>query len=327
MLYSSDPMELNGKDLRPLPLAERKATLAKLLASDMPLGSMSSLPNAQNGARHTPTLWTREARHRFLKAVRPTSGTIVFQPWESTDSVRNAMIVQTIISLSLFVAAVFLAKALIYAFRSEPTITPPTLDWAFANANVLNALPDNERLRLRLQVASDIYRALQTRLDGYRQSAAAIFLGVIAGLLTLDASLTSNFGRIIVGVDVVDKSRSPQVNLRITYIMFGCAIMLALAGVFIYWILRTIRHYFAEMTGVVYKFDLANKAFVPDVWFSAQTLYPYSFRTNRTLIIGGEILSVWYDPSIKVFIEAIVSLFFFHVVAFFAVSYYMLNQQ
>jgi bifunctional non-homologous end joining protein LigD len=33
MLYAFDLLELNGKDLRPLPLSERKAKLARLLAS------------------------------------------------------------------------------------------------------------------------------------------------------------------------------------------------------------------------------------------------------------------------------------------------------
>jgi ATP-dependent DNA ligase len=32
MLYAFDLLELNGKDLRPLPLCDRKATLAGLLA-------------------------------------------------------------------------------------------------------------------------------------------------------------------------------------------------------------------------------------------------------------------------------------------------------
>jgi bifunctional non-homologous end joining protein LigD len=32
MLYAFDLLDLNGKDLRPLPLGERKAKLARLLA-------------------------------------------------------------------------------------------------------------------------------------------------------------------------------------------------------------------------------------------------------------------------------------------------------
>jgi hypothetical protein len=176
--------------------------------------------------------------------------------------------------------------------RSEGEITPPTLDWCFSNDPV-----DNQRLRL--QVASDIYRALQTRLDGYRQSAAAIFLGVIAGLLTLDASVTSNFGKIIVGVDIVGK----PIYLRIGYIILDFGVILAIAWYFIYRILSTISYYFAEMAGVVYKFDLANKVFITDAWFTAQTLYPHSFRTDKTLVISGETLSVWYDPSIRVFYD------------------------
>ena len=49
MLYAFDLLELNSKDLRPLPLVERKAKLARLLAR-APLGLMFSEHTDQEGA-------------------------------------------------------------------------------------------------------------------------------------------------------------------------------------------------------------------------------------------------------------------------------------
>jgi bifunctional non-homologous end joining protein LigD len=48
-LYAFDLLELNGKDLRPLPLVERKAKLARLLAR-APLGIVFSEHTDQDGA-------------------------------------------------------------------------------------------------------------------------------------------------------------------------------------------------------------------------------------------------------------------------------------
>ena len=79
------------------------------------------------------------------------------------------------------------------------------------------------------------------------------------------------------------------------------------------------------MTGVVYKFDLANKAFVAGAWFVSQTLFPHSFKTDKTLTIGGETLAVWYDPSIRAFIRGICWLFALHVLAFLYVGYLIID--
>src|SRR5271169_954778 len=49
MLYTFDLLELNGKDLRPLPLGERKARLAKLLAR-APAGIVFNEHTDENGA-------------------------------------------------------------------------------------------------------------------------------------------------------------------------------------------------------------------------------------------------------------------------------------
>jgi hypothetical protein len=49
MLYAFDLLELNGKDLRPLPLGERKAKLAKLLAGAA-AGIVFNEHTSENGA-------------------------------------------------------------------------------------------------------------------------------------------------------------------------------------------------------------------------------------------------------------------------------------
>jgi hypothetical protein len=48
-------------------------------------------------------------------------------------------------------------------------------------------------VRLKLQTISDIYKAMQTRLDGYRQSTGAIFLAVFAASLTFDSVIIRLF--------------------------------------------------------------------------------------------------------------------------------------
>src|SRR5579859_4413650 len=120
---------------------------------------------------------------------------------------------------------------------SMPTL--PT-NWTFT-ADLTNS----DLSRHKAQVASDIYRALQTRLDGYRQSAAAIFLGVIAGLLTMDSAIATNFGRNL--VDLIPSDNAYQIHHRIGYVLIIAAISLLLAKIFVVFVLRRIRYYFAEM--------------------------------------------------------------------------------
>jgi len=54
--------------------------------------------------------------------------------------------------------------------------------WAFSEDL---SSPD---VHIRMQVISDIYKAIQTRLDGYRQSAGAIFLAVFASAVAFDST-------------------------------------------------------------------------------------------------------------------------------------------
>lgn len=199
---------------------------------------------------------------------------------------------------------------------------PDQLEWTFLPPTT--EATDEHRIKLRLQVMSDIYRALQTRLDGYRQSAAAIFLGVIAGLLTLDASIASAFGRILVGDDVPPAARLLLVHHRIGWIILASGFVLLAAGLFIHHILEWIHYYFAEMSGVVYKFDVANKVFGLGEWLAGQTLYPMSFRTTRRLDIAGEELLVWFDPSIGMFLMVVRIVFILNILAFWSLGAYML---
>jgi len=192
--------------------------------------------------------------------------------------------------------------------------------WTFFQDNMEAA----DQAKYRFQVTSDIYRVLQSRLDGYRQSAAAIFLGVIAGLLTLDASVVAAFGKIVIGSEPIAQDHVGLVHFRIGWILLACGILVGAAFLFINYVLSTIHHYFAEMTSVVYKFDLANKVFNEGEWIAGESLYPKGFRTEKRLQIGEEQLLVWHDPSIRLFLEVIKVFFSLHFLIFVLTSEYIL---
>ena len=199
-----------------------------------------------------------------------------------------------------------------------------TRDWTFWEADAAGLTPADQQ-KFRLQASSDVYRAMQTRLDGYRQSAAAIFLGVVAGLLTLDASLASAFGKIITGAETIDPCRAALVHFRIGCVIVAAALAILLAGIFIQHLVWRIGYYFAEMSGVVYQFDLAHKLFERDALISSRTVYPEKFRATEKLVIGGEIWLVWFDPSIKMFLAVVRIVFSLNTVIFFAIGLYMLR--
>jgi hypothetical protein len=205
--------------------------------------------------------------------------------------------------------------------RAE-SVPKQTRDWIFLQADGVSA---EHQQRFRLQVTSDVYRAMQTRLDGYRQSAAAIFLGVVAGLLTLDASLASSFGRIITGAEQIKADHVALVEFRIGCIILTSAVVLILAGIFVQYLIARINHYFAEMSGVVYQFDLANKLFEPDAWLSGRTVYPQKFKTEKEMVINGETWLVWYDPSIRMFLAVVRIIFSLNVAILLAVGLYLLR--
>jgi MFS family permease len=195
-----------------------------------------------------------------------------------------------------------------------------TRDWTFWEADAAGLTPADQQ-RFRLQASSDVYRAMQTRLDGYRQSAAAIFLGVVAGLLTLDASLASAFGKIITGAETTNA----LVHFRVGCVLVAAALGILLAGIFVQHLVWRIGYYFAEMSGVVYQFDLAHKLFERDALISSRTVYPEKFRATEELVIGGETWLVWFDPSIKMFLTVVRTVFSLNTVIFLAIGFYMLR--
>jgi bifunctional non-homologous end joining protein LigD len=60
MLYAFDLLELNGKDLRPLPLGERKAKLAKLLG-----GSAAGIVFNEHSDEDSATVFEHACRFGF----------------------------------------------------------------------------------------------------------------------------------------------------------------------------------------------------------------------------------------------------------------------
>jgi bifunctional non-homologous end joining protein LigD len=82
MLYAFDLLELNGADLRPLPLAERKAKLAKLLAR-APAGIAFNEHTEEDGARVF-----RHARNMGLEGIVSKRLTAPYRSGPSRDWIK-----------------------------------------------------------------------------------------------------------------------------------------------------------------------------------------------------------------------------------------------
>jgi hypothetical protein len=180
----------------------------------------------------------------------------------------------------------------------------------------LNNLPaqnaEDARIRFKIQSLSDVYKTLQSRLDGYRQSAGAVFLAVLAAALTIDASFIRFFDP---GMLTALHS-----NPRLASMLTGGAgllvIVLCVAG---YVMIRNLGKYFAEMTSIVYKIDEANQAWEVSAWINGETLYPNNFRLaqdpkhNVSRSPDDPILIGWYDPAIKRFKNITAVIFVAHL--------------
>jgi hypothetical protein len=182
-------------------------------------------------------------------------------------------------------------------------------DWQF-----LTGASDEEKRRFQAQTLSDIYRAMQTRLDGYRQSAGAVFLAVMATSLTFD----SVFVRFV--VDPGSGGTNP--NLTLVVLVSG-AIVLAVtwvSAVIIGWL----GQYFAEMTSIVYMIDESNRVFERGAWLASEQLYPENFKISPpykpmnivTRRMGDVTLIGWHDPSIRAFVGITWVLFFLHLIVY-----------
>jgi hypothetical protein len=167
----------------------------------------------------------------------------------------------------------------------------------------IQAAANDNMLRQKIQAISDIYKAMQTRLDGYRQSAGAIFLAVFATSLTFD----SVFIRIFFDKSTFDLISA---NSKFFGVIIGVAGLLVVTCCAVSWaIIRNIGEAFSEMTSIVYKIDEANGVFANDALLQGEALYPRSFRIERSRAgvrnvsrSRGEVLWGWSDPAIKRFL-------------------------
>ncbi|PNE10904.1 MAG: hypothetical protein CR217_11660 [Beijerinckiaceae bacterium] len=162
-----------------------------------------------------------------------------------------------------------------------------------------------------MQVISDIYKAIQTRLDGYRQSAGAIFLAVFAAAVAFD----STFIRLYFDNGSEQKLSTGLITLS------GFIILLIYFVAF--FIIESINGHFAEMTSIIYKIDSANEVWTKGVWLENEALYPLRFektvdvRTSET----DPPLPGWRDPAIRLFQDLIVVIGALHLVFFLAVYF------
>jgi hypothetical protein len=103
-------------------------------------------------------------------------------------------------------------------------------------------------------VISDVYRAMQTRLDGYRQGAGAVMIGIIAGVLAIN----SGFVRSLLDENLL-RALENRPDHYFYFIVLGSGALVQGICVVGWWVIRDIEKYFSEMTSVVYKIDEANK--------------------------------------------------------------------
>lgn len=155
-------------------------------------------------------------------------------------------------------------------------------------------------------VISDVYKAMQTRLDGYRQGAGAIMLGIVAGAFAIDAT----FVRLFLDKELVSSLAKPS-DYSFYFVVLGAGIFVE--GLFLTGLLinRIIGQYFAEMSSIIYKIDEANGMWRPDFWINGQTLYPKKFRIPLELPEQRSAANVsrdktvdphlygWRDPTIR----------------------------
>lgn len=155
--------------------------------------------------------------------------------------------------------------------------------------------------RMRIQFVSDAYKSMQSRLDGYRSAAGAIFLAVIAATLTFDTTFVRMF------IDPSFLSSIQQHGLKATsFIVAGSGLIVVSVGLVALFILERIARYFSEMTSIIYKIDMANDAWTPNVYMEGIALYPTNFRLRsdgQKNHVGvhqdDRSLIGWRDPAIR----------------------------
>lgn len=166
-----------------------------------------------------------------------------------------------------------------------------------------------------LVVISDVYKAVQSRLDGYRQGAGAVMIGVVAAALAVD----SGFIRALLDEKLLNALDS-RADHFFYYIIAGASTLVigvCIGGAYVIHILGI---YFAEMTSVIHKIDEANKMWETNHWLVDDTFYPNIFNARRDphrLMNVSRDTSVdafllgWHDPTIvgyKTFIAVLIVL-------------------
>ena len=166
-----------------------------------------------------------------------------------------------------------------------------------------------------LVVVSDVYKAVQSRLDGYRQGAGAVMIGVVAAALAVD----SGFIRALLDEKLLN-ALDHRADHYFYYIIAGASALVigvCIGGAYVIHILGI---YFAEMTSVIHKIDEANKMWERNHWFIGDTFYPNMFNAGRDVQRLTNVsrdhrvdafLLGWHDPTIagyKTFIAVLIVL-------------------
>ena len=135
------------------------------------------------------------------------------------------------------------------------------------------------------RVISDTYMAMQMRLDSYRQSVGALFIGVVAGVFAFDTVYVQMLA--FVG-SAKDRSFIEA------FVNFACFFAIVLAVISCYIIWRMGRH-FRDITAIVHRIEQARRAFDRDAYVQGDALLPEEFRKPQRS---------WSDPMIDMFLGA-----------------------
>jgi hypothetical protein len=206
-----------------------------------------------------------------------------------------------------------------FQFYRKETKTMP--GWTFIRSDAADyhgwAWTDGEsQKRYQMQALSDIYRIVQSRLDSYRQSAGAIFLGVIAAVLAFDSGL----------IRVIMDTSFPPVTYYPVWVVGGFGLLLVSIAFGGAHTIHRIAVYFAEMTAIVYRIDKLNRVWDAGFWIrddaagGGEPLFPESFKDAAKVGVGkidkANGLEGWFDPAIKLFKYFTIALGWVHVIAY-----------
>jgi hypothetical protein len=154
-------------------------------------------------------------------------------------------------------------------------------------------------------------------MDGYRQAAAAVFLGVAAAIFAIDSA----FFRNLVDLNFYEQLATPA-GRKIGYVILAVGVLPSLLALFGALVVSSLTRYFAEMTSIIYKIELQNEVFADGAWIHGAALYPNRFKASspNVSLDPNEKLQGWYDPSIEWFRRLTWSLFLLHTIVYSVVA-------